>query len=62
MFEVLTGKLKIEEKRATWVAGIFLREQNGRGVKLTTHLLLEPRLRMCGAMPPLPHKYAQRGV
>jgi len=29
--------------------------QIGRVVKLTTHLQLVPRLRMCGDIPPLPH-------
>jgi len=34
--------------------GFFPREQSGRGVKLTTHLHQVRRLRMCGAIPPLP--------
>jgi len=32
----------------------------GRGVKLTTHLHLIPRLRMCGVMIPLPHTHSWR--
>jgi len=31
-----------------------------RGVKLTTHLQLVPRLRIRGAIPPLHHTYAWR--
>ena len=34
---------------------VFSREKNGRGMKLTTHLHLVPRLRMSGATPLLPH-------
>jgi len=34
--------------------GVFLSGLNGRGVKLTTHLHLVPRLRMNGATPPHP--------
>jgi hypothetical protein len=34
--------------------GLFPRVQSGRGVKLTTHLHLVPRLRMREAIPPLP--------
>jgi len=32
----------------------FLQGLSGRGVKLTTHLHLVPRSRMCGALSPLP--------
>jgi len=38
-----------------WVPGILSRGYSGRGVKLTTHLHLVLRLRMRGAIPPLPH-------
>jgi hypothetical protein len=37
-----------------WVPGALSLGQNGQGVKLTTHLHLVPRSRMCGAIPPLP--------
>jgi hypothetical protein len=38
-----------------WVPpGLFPWGLNFRGVKLTTHLNLVPRLRMSGAIPPLP--------
>jgi hypothetical protein len=37
--------------------GFFL-----RGVKLASHLHLAPRLRMRGAIPPLPHKSRRHGV
>jgi len=33
-----------------------------RGVKLTTHLRLVLRLRRCGVIPPLLHKYSRRGA
>jgi hypothetical protein len=32
----------------------------GMGVKLTTHLHLVPRSRMCGAVPPLPNVFMPR--
>jgi hypothetical protein len=35
-------------------AGVPSRRQSGRGVKLTTHLHLEPKLRMSGATPLVP--------
>jgi hypothetical protein len=34
---------------------LFPRGKSGRGVKLTIHLLLVPRSRMCGAIPPPPN-------
>jgi hypothetical protein len=34
--------------------GLFPRRWSGRGVKLTTHLQLEPRSRKCGSIHPLP--------
>jgi len=34
--------------------GLFSWVQSGRGVKLTTHVHLVPRLRIRGARPPLP--------
>jgi hypothetical protein len=39
-------------KRRLYVVSLGV---SGRGVKLTTHLHLVPRSRMCGAIPPLPH-------
>jgi hypothetical protein len=30
-----------------------------RGVRLTTHLRLVPRLKLCGAVPPIPHTFSQ---
>jgi hypothetical protein len=41
--------------------GIFLRDLGGRGVKLTTHLHLVPKLRIRGAIPPLHHTSSWRG-
>jgi len=38
----------------------WYRMQSGRGVKLTTHLHLAPRLRMRGAIPPLPNTSSWR--
>jgi hypothetical protein len=35
--------------------GLSLREQSGRGVKLTNHLQLVPRSRKCGSIHPLPY-------
>jgi hypothetical protein len=35
--------------------GLFARELSGRGVKLTTHLRLVPRLRVNGTIPSLLH-------
>jgi hypothetical protein len=41
--------------------GLFPRRWSGRGVKVTTHLHLVPRLRMQGAIPPpLHHMFARR--
>jgi len=34
---------------------LFSSGKSGRGVKLTTHIYIQPRLRMRGAIPPLPH-------
>jgi hypothetical protein len=42
--------------------GSFPRKSSGRVVKLTTHLHLMPRLRMRGAVPPLPHTSSWRGA
>jgi hypothetical protein len=33
-----------------------------QGLKLTTHILPVPRLRMRGAIPPLPHTSSRRGA
>jgi hypothetical protein len=41
---------------------LFSQGQSGRGVKLTTHLHLVPRLLMRGAVPPLPQTYSWRGA
>jgi hypothetical protein len=38
-----------------WVSGLLPRGQSGPVVKLTTHLHLVLRLRICGVVPPLPH-------
>jgi hypothetical protein len=45
-----------------WVPGLFSWRQSGQGMKLTTHLHLVLRLRMLGAIPPLPHMSAWRGA
>jgi len=42
--------------------GLFPWGGNGRGVKLTTHLHVMPRLGMRGAMPPLPNTSSWRGA
>ena len=34
--------------------GLFYRGQSGRGIELISHIHLLPRLRMCGAILPLP--------
>jgi hypothetical protein len=39
-----------------WV--LFLWGLNGRGMKLTTHLQLVPRLGKCGSIHPLPHIFS----
>jgi hypothetical protein len=41
------------------MCNLFLWGKSGRGVKLTTHLHLMPRLIMHGAIPPL-HQYVLR--
>jgi hypothetical protein len=41
---------------------LFLREQSGRGVKLTTHLQLGPKSGKCGSIYPLPHTPSWRSV
>jgi len=38
------------------------RGQRGRGMRLTTHPQLQPRLRMRGAIPPLPHTFPRVGA
>jgi hypothetical protein len=38
-----------------WVPGALSRGYSGRGVKLTAHLQLVPRSRICGSIYPLPH-------
>jgi hypothetical protein len=35
--------------------GVPSQGQSGRNLKFTTQLLVVPRLRMCGSVPPLPH-------
>jgi hypothetical protein len=40
-----------------WVPGALSLGESSRGVKLTTHLHLVPRLRIREAIPPLPHVY-----
>jgi hypothetical protein len=40
----------------------FLLGEKQVGVKLTTHLNLMPRLKMCVAIPPLPHMSAWHDV
>jgi len=42
--------------------GLFSREKSDWGVKLTTLLHLVPRLRMRGAIPPLPNTFSWRGI
>jgi len=47
-------------KMGTW--GNYPGDRVTRVVKLTTHLLLLPRLRMHGAIPPLPLISSWRGT
>jgi len=42
--------------------GFFLRGYSGRVLKLTTHLHVSPRSRMCGDIPPLPTTSSWRGA
>jgi hypothetical protein len=42
--------------------GLLLWRLRGRGVKLTTHLQLVPRSRICGSIHPLPHTSSWRGA
>jgi hypothetical protein len=42
--------------------GVLPRRQSGCGVKITTHLHLVHRLRMRGAIPPIPHTFSWRGT
>jgi hypothetical protein len=44
---ISVSKVAISRASFPWRSG-------GRSVKLTSHLHLVPRLRMCGAIPPLP--------
>jgi hypothetical protein len=41
-----------------WVSSVGI---SVRGVRLTTHIQLQPRLRMSGAIPPLPYMVLWRG-
>jgi hypothetical protein len=45
-----------------WVPGAISAEMSGWSVKLINHLHLGPKLRMRGAILPLPHKSSWRGV
>jgi len=58
-----TSRLEVRPTQppVQWVLRHFPWELNGRGVKLTTHLHLDPRLRKRGATPP-PHMSSWRGV
>jgi hypothetical protein len=40
----------------------FLGDKAARGLNLTTHLYLVPRIRTRGAVPPLPHTSSRRGT
>jgi len=46
----------------SWSIAIGYREWSGWSVKLTTHLHLMPRLRMCWAIPPLPSMSSRCGA
>jgi hypothetical protein len=45
-----------------WLPGALPQWWSGWGVKLTTHLHVVPRLRMCGYILPLPHTSSRRGT
>ena len=45
-----------------WGWGLFMRRESGRGVKMTTHLHLVPKLGMRGAVLPLSFVFVWRGL
>jgi len=53
----LLGRLWAHSVSYPMVPGALTSKQTGRGVKLTTHLYLVLKLRMCGATPPLPYVF-----
>jgi hypothetical protein len=54
--------LGLNQPPIKWAPGFFPRRQSDRGVKLTTYRHLVPRLKMCGAIPPLSHTSAWHGA
>jgi hypothetical protein len=44
-----------------WVARVLSQGLSGRAVKLNTHLHIAPRLRIRGAIPPLPNMRGAQG-
>jgi len=49
-------------KKFMGTRGSFPGGKAAGGVKLTTHVYLVPRSRMCGAIPPLPSMHSWRGA
>jgi len=47
---------------SSMTAGYFTAGKAAGGIKLATHLKLGPKLRMCGAIPPLPYMPSWRSV
>jgi len=62
-FEIFlfTTAFRLAPVPTQWVlGGLFPLEQSGRGVALTTHLYLMPKIR--GAILSLPHASSRRGT
>jgi hypothetical protein len=51
----ISSRLCFTKPPIEWVTGAHFPGISGRGVKLTTHLQLVPRLRNYGSLHPLPH-------
>jgi len=62
LYFAVVHKHQFIRKLVTGWQGLFLWGESGRGVKLTTHLLQVPRLRMRGAIPPSPNTFSWRGA
>jgi hypothetical protein len=65
MHTVFVGNPKVKgptQPPIQWDRGSFLGGRSAWGVQLTTRLDVVPRLRMRGAVAPLPHTSAWRGA
>jgi hypothetical protein len=58
----LTPALEIIQPSTEWILGLFPWGQNDRDVQLNTHLFLMLRLRIYGAIPPIPYMFPRRGA